>query len=138
MSYAPGPKIDDTDLSSVNITEALIMADNADYTVACIGEGTYAEKPGDIEDLSLAEGQRIYVETLAQIGTPIILILIEGRPRLLNGLAELSSAVVIAYQPGPLGGTAVVDVLYGATSPAGVLPFNYPKRQANIPYTYHR
>ena len=114
------------------------MASNADYTVACIGEGTYAEKPGDIDDLSIAEGQRMYVEALAQTGTPVILVLVEGRPRLLNGLAECSSAVVMAYQPGPLGGQAVVDVLYGFMSPAGALPFNYPKKQANIPYTYHR
>ena len=140
MTYSSGPSVTDSDLASVNMTEALLLAANADIIVACLGEGTYAEKPGDIEDLSLAEGQRMYIEALAETGTPIVTVLVEGRPRLLNGVAELSTALLMAYQPGPMGGQAIVDALYNQNggSPAGRLPFTYPKNPSDIPYQYHR
>lgn len=60
-----------------------------------------------------------------------------GRPRLLNGIAEVSEAVIEAYLPGPMGGQAVAEVIAGITPPSGRIPFTYPKSTANIPYPYH-
>ena len=69
---------------------------------------------------------------------PIILLLLEGRPRLLEGVADLSNAVVMGYLPGPMGGQAIADIISGEVSPSGRLPFTYPKDPGSIPYPYHR
>jgi beta-glucosidase len=67
----------------------------------------------------------------------LILLLLEGRPRLLQGLPTLASAVLLGYLPGPMGGQAVADIISGAVSPSGRLPFTYPKDHGSIPYPYH-
>jgi hypothetical protein len=68
---------------------------------------------------------------------PIILLLLEGRPRLLQGLPQLADAVLLGYLPGPMGGQAVAEVVSGIVSPSGRLPFTYPKDHGSIPYPYH-
>jgi beta-glucosidase len=105
--------------------------------VICVGEETYTEKPGDIDDLNLAQGQVEYVHSLSAATSPIVLVIVSGRPRLLNGIADVSAAVIEAYLPGPMGGQAVAEVISGLTAPSGRLPFTYPKSNANIPYPYH-
>lgn len=106
------------------------LAAKADVIVAAVGEENYTEKPGDIDDLLLHEGQRKLVRTLADAApnTPIVLVIIGGRPRLLDGLARLPSvgAVVAAFLPGPAGGQALAEVLTGETSPSGRLPLTWP------------
>lgn len=137
IAYFQGPALNATNLQGVNMTLAENMAGAADVVVLCIGEGTYAEKPGDIQDLALSQGQADFVEQLALVGTPIVLVLIEGRPLLIHNAVEASAAVINAYVPGPMGGLAVAQVLSGVVPPSGRLPFTYPRFAGNIPYYYH-
>lgn len=114
------------------------LARAAGVSVIAIGEAPYAEKPGDIEDLALPAGQIEYVREIAATGSNVVLVLVQGRPRLLNGLAELAHAVVYAMLPGEVGGRALADVLYGQVNPSGRLPITYPKHPASaaIPYNH--
>jgi beta-glucosidase len=137
VEYVPGPAMNS---SSYTLDEATISTlANIDAVVVCVGEGTYAEKPGDIDDLALPAGQSEYVQAL-RANSPdlkIITIIVSGRPRLLNGIVEASSAVIHAYRPGPLGGQAVAEALTGQLVPSGRLPFTYPKNSGDVSYHYH-
>ncbi len=135
--FEGGPTVDATDLSAVDMNKAKELAVNADYVVVCLGEGTYAEKPGDIDDLTLPQGQIDYVKELSAV-KPVILVMVEGRPRLIHDAVVASKAVVLSYEPGPLGGQAVAEVLAGQFSPSGRLPFSYPRHPTDTMYPYHR
>lgn len=137
--YYPGVDLDATEVTADMQTEALGLAAAADVVIVCLGEGTYAEKPGDISDLSLSQGQRDYLALLTSSATPVVLVLLEGRPRLLMGSADNAKSIVLGYVPGPQGGQAIVDILFAkdGIQPSGRLPFTYPKDPANIPYPYH-
>jgi beta-glucosidase len=140
LQYDAGVDLAATDLSGISDTamaDIMNKAATADMIVVCLGEGTYAEKPGDIDDLALPAGQIDYVTQLATAGKPTVLVMVEGRPRLIHDAVEASSAVVLAYQPGPIGGQAIAEVLLGITNPSGRLPFSYPMKQADIMYPYH-
>lgn len=112
------------------LAAALDAALSADVAIVALGEENYTEKPGDIDDLALHAGQLELVRALAAHAphVPIILVLISGRPRLLNGLPQLSSVVAVVWAgvPGPHGGTAIAEVLLGMTNPSGRLPLTYP------------
>mgnify|MGYP006422864015 CR=1 FL=1 len=110
-------------------------AREADVVVMAVGEDAYAETPGNIRDLQLPEAQVELVEAVAETETPIVAVVLEGRPRLMSSVFEQSDAVLLAYQPGIQGAQALVDVLYGDVSPSGRLPFAYP-RDANIIVPY--
>ncbi|EGZ27649.1 family 3 glycoside hydrolase [Phytophthora sojae] len=112
-------------------------AAQAEYTIVAIGEGQYAEKPGDLDDLNLPRGQVDYVREIAATGTKVILVLAEGRPRLLQGLADVAHAVVYAMLPGELGGQALAEILFGRVNPSGRLPITYPKASGNIGIPYN-
>ncbi len=101
----------------------------------CLGEGSYTETPGDIPDLNIGEPQRKLAEAIEATGKPVVLVLAEGRPRIINGIADHANAVLMAYNPGNEGGQAVADVLFGDFNPCGKLPFTYP-RFANGLMTY--
>lgn len=135
--YEAGPALDATNLDGLDMNHIKQTASEVDRIIICLGEGTYAEKPGDIDDLALPAGQLEYVQALAGI-KPIVLVMVEGRPRLLGNAVSQSQAVVLAYQPGPVGGQAVAEILAGVSSPSGRIPFSYPKQAANIMYPYHR
>jgi beta-glucosidase len=138
LQYDAGVDLDATDLTGINnMADIMNYAAAADVIVVCLGEGTYAEKPGDIDDLALPAGQIDYVTQLAIAGKPIVLVMVEGRPRLIHNAVESSSAVVLAYQPGPIGGQAIAEILLGVTNPSGRLPFSYPTEEADIMYPYH-
>lgn len=107
------------------------------YTIVAIGEREYAEKPGDIDDLNLPQGQVEYVREIAATGTKVILVLVQGRPRLLQGLAELADAVVYAMLPGELGGQALAEILFGLVNPSGRLPITYPKTPGTVAIPYN-
>jgi beta-glucosidase len=115
-----------------------------DAIVVCLGEENYAEKPGDITDLRLPQGQYDLVEALkdAVTGgsseTKIILVYFGGRPRLLADVVPLVDAVVIGFLPGPFAGNAIADFLTGRVSPSARLPLTYPKHQdlSGIPYLH--
>ncbi|GMF18360.1 unnamed protein product [Phytophthora fragariaefolia] len=108
-----------------------------EYTIVAVGEGVYAEKPGDLDNLNLPHGQVEYVREIAATGTKVILVLAQGRPRLLQGLADIAHAVVYAMLPGELGGQALAEILFGRVNPSGRLPITYPKTPANIAIPYN-
>ncbi|HEY9007505.1 MAG TPA: glycoside hydrolase family 3 N-terminal domain-containing protein [Ohtaekwangia sp.] len=119
----------------VDIDAAVKAAASVDYIVACVGENSYTEKPGDLHDLTLSANQLALVKALNKTGKPVILVLNEGRPRLISAIEKDVQAVVHLYLPGNLGGDAAADVLYGNVNPSGKLPYTYPM-YANTLVTY--
>ena len=118
--------------SITDLDKAGQYASKADAIVVCLGELPSTEKPGDIEDLTMPEAQLQVVEKLATYGKPIVLVLVENRPRLVNRIEPLCDAIVMAYEPGNEGGRAVADVLTGNVNPSGKLPFTYPRNSASL------
>jgi len=99
----------------------------ADVIVICAGEAAYAETPGNIPDLAFDSTQVEIIKTLAKTGKPIVLVLLEGRPRIIREIEPYCSAVLMAYWPGSQGAQAIYDVIYGKYNPSGKLPFTYPR-----------
>ena len=117
------------------IEKAVAAAADVDCIVACIGENSYCETPGNLTDLTLSQNQSALVEALARTGKPIILILNEGRPRLVAKIEPLAKAVVDVMLPGNYGGDALANLLSGDANFSGKLPFTYP-REINSLITY--
>ncbi|KAF0689383.1 hypothetical protein As57867_019081, partial [Aphanomyces stellatus] len=115
-----------------DINQAKAMAQEADYTVVAIGERTYAELMGNKDPFELPSGLTDYVKELASTGTKIILILAEGRPRLLNGVADVASAIVYAGLPCEMGGEAISEVLFGKENFSGKMALTYPKTDDDL------
>ncbi|HJU91531.1 MAG TPA: glycoside hydrolase family 3 N-terminal domain-containing protein, partial [Pyrinomonadaceae bacterium] len=111
----------------VDIAAAVRAAQNVDVIVLALGEGSYCETPGNITDLTIGEPQIKLAEALKATGKPIVMVLVEGRPRIINRIADSASAILMAYNPSNEGGTAVADVLFGDVNPSGKLPFTYPR-----------
>ena len=125
------------DMVEDNINNVVQEARNSDYIVLCLGENTYTEKPGDLNDLNLHKLQVKLAKKLAETGKPIILILNIGRPRLISDIEPLMSAVVNVYLPGNFGGDALSNILSGKVNPSGKLPYTYPAYPNSlIPYFY--
>lgn len=110
-----------------DIEAAVKAAKNADVIVACIGENSYTETPGNLTDITLSENQRNLVKALAKTGKPIVMVLNEGRPRLVADIEPLASAVVDVLLPGNRGGDALAALLAGDENFSGKLPYTYPK-----------
>ena len=138
VTYAPGTKITrppgsssnstPTDVEAeVDIPAAVRAAGAADVVVLCLGEGSYTETPGNITDLTLGEPQLRLAEAIEATGKPVVLVLVEGRPRIINHIVDKAGAILMAYNPGNEGGQAVADVLFGDFNPSGRLPFTYPR-----------
>ena len=117
------------------IARAVAAAFRANVIVACIGENSYCETPGNIDDLNLSKNQKDLVEALARTGKPIILVLNEGRPRIINEIEPLAKAVVDVMLPGNRGGDALAALMSGEENFSGKLPFTYPK-YVNSLHTY--
>jgi beta-glucosidase len=117
-------------------TNALVrLADSADVIVLALGEPAYAESPGALDDLRLPELQSMLADAAIATGKPVVIVLLEGRPRVLGDIVDGAAAVVQAYRPGSQGGQAIADVLYGNHNPSGVLPYSYPQYTGDItPY----
>ncbi|MDX6574700.1 MAG: beta-glucosidase, partial [Blastocatellia bacterium] len=113
--------------SEVDIPAAVRAAKDADVVVLCVGEGSYTETPGNIPDLTLGEPQLKLAEAIEATGKPVVLVLVEGRPRIINRIVDKAGAVLMAYNPGNEGGQAIADVLFGDFNPSGKLPFTYPR-----------
>jgi beta-glucosidase len=111
----------------VDIAAAVRAAQSVDVVVLCLGEGSYTETPGNITDLNLGEPQIKLAEAIQATGKPVVIVLVEGRPRIINRIADGAKAILMAYNPSNEGGTAVADVLFGDVNPSGKLPFTYPR-----------
>lgn len=109
------------------IPAAVAAADGCDVVLACVGENSYCETPGNINDLSISPNQADLVRALAKTGKPIVLILNEGRPRVINDIEPLANAVVDILLPGNYGADALAALLSGMENFSGRLPFTYPK-----------
>lgn len=107
----------------------------ADVVVACVGENSYSETPGNINDLNLSENQKNLVRTAAKAGKPVVLVLNEGRPRIINDIEPLAKAVVDVMLPSNYGGDALAALLSGRENFSGKLPFTYSK-YVNALHTY--
>ena len=117
------------------IDKAVTAAAQADVIIAAIGENSYTETPGNLSDLWLSENQRNLVKELAKTGKPIVLVLNEGRPRLLSDIEPLAAAVVDIFIPGNYGGDALANLLAGDVNFSGKMPYTYP-REINSLNTY--
>ena len=109
------------------IQGAVDAAKNADVIVACIGENSYTETPGNLTDLWLSKNQRNLVKELAKTGKPVILVLNEGRPRLIADIEPLAQGVIDILIPGNMGGDALVSLVSGKSNFSGKMPYTYPK-----------
>ena len=109
------------------ILGAVAAAKDADVIVACIGENSYTETPGNLTDLWLSENQRNLVKALAQTGKLVILVLNEGRPRLIADIEPLAQGIIDILIPGNMGGDALVNLVSGKSNFSGKMPYTYPK-----------
>ena len=134
VMYAQG-----TDYTNdINTAKAVSLAKQADYIVVCTGELPATEKPSDINELPLPEVQQELVKKLAKFNKPIILVMAQGRPRIIKNIEPLAKGILMAYYPGQEGGRAVSDILYGRMNPSGKLPYTYPKYTGNFVTYYHK
>ncbi len=129
ITRAPGPSNSTpTDQEQeVDIAAAVKAAQNVDVVVLALGEGSYCETPGNITDLTIGEPQIKLAEAIKATGKPVVMVLVEGRPRIINRIADIASAILMAYNPSDEGGRAIADILFGDVNPSGKLPFTYPR-----------
>jgi len=121
-----------------NYAEAIAAARKVDVVLLCLGENSYTEKPGDLNDLNLSPLQIKLATDIAKTGKPVILILNEGRPRCINAIEPLVKAVIQTYLPGNYCGDALADILFGDVNPSGKLPYTYPAYPNSTVNYYHK
>ncbi len=114
------------------IERAVAAASGVDYIVLCVGENSYCETPGNLDELTLSENQRNLAKALYKTGKPVILVLNEGRPRIIRDIEPDAKAILQLYLPGNYGGDALADVLSGDVNPSGKLPYTYPKFEQGL------
>ena len=125
------------DMNEVSIKKAVDEGKKSDIIILCLGENSYTEKPGDLNDLNIHKLQSKLAFELIKTGRPIILIINSGRPRLITDFEPFMSAIINIYLPGNYGGDALADILSGKTNPSGKLPFTYPAfPNSLLPYYY--
>jgi beta-glucosidase len=123
VTYAPGATYNKV----LDLQAAATSAASADVVVLCLGEMSYAETPGNIDDLALPDAQLQLADAIIAAGKPVVLVMIEGRPRIIRTIADRVRSILIALNPGMEGGTAIADVLSGLVNPSGRLPITYPR-----------
>lgn len=134
VDYAEGVSFD----AITNLNEAVAKASAADVIVLCLGENSYTENPGNLDDINISPLQVELAKALAKTGKPIVLVLAEGRPRPLAIIEPLTSAVLHTYLLGNEGGNVVADVLSGKINPSGKLPYTYPRYSNSLVNYYHK
>ena len=127
VTYAPYKNDNWWEENTPEIGKAVAAASRADVIVACVGENSYCETPGNLTDLNLSSNQQELVKALAKTGKPIVLILNQGRPRLIKDIEPLAKAIVNVMLPGNYGGDALANLLAGDSNFSGKMPFTYPK-----------
>jgi beta-glucosidase len=133
VTFVPGA----THGAELNVGAAVAAARDADVIIVALAEAASAEKPGDIDDLTLPAAQLRLARAMEATGKPVIVTLFEGRPRIVREIVDTARAIVMGYQTGPYGGEAMAAILFGAVNPSGRLPFSYP-RYANAVEHYDR
>jgi beta-glucosidase len=128
VTFSEGSALD----SLSNVDEAVAKGRTSDVIVVCLSELPSTEKPGDIEDLRMPDAQRDLVKQLSKTGKPIVLVLVENRPRIIHDIVPLCKGIVMAYQPGDLGSDALARILFGDVNPSGKLPFTYPAHEQSL------
>lgn len=123
VTYIEGTSFD----KDINTKLAVAETKNADAVILCLGEPTYCETPGNIFDLTLNKAQLDLVNKIVETGKPVILVMLEGRPRLITEIEPKMNAIVLGFLPGMEGGNAIADVLFGDYNPNGKLPITYPR-----------
>lgn len=136
LSY--GKEIDHRVENEDRYQEAIETARNVDYIVLCLGESSYAEKPGDLVDLTLSRKQLAYANELLKTGKPVILVLNGGRPRIIKEIASRVNGILMAYWPGNYGSDALSDILFGKVNPSGKLPITYPSAVNSLVTYIHK
>ena len=131
VTYVPGTTYN----KEVDTAKAAEAASKADAVVICLGEWAYAETPGNIPDLTLPDAQLLLALKIMETKKPVILVLTEGRPRIISRIADSAKGIVMAYNPSNEGGQAIADILFGDVNPSGKLPITYP-RSTNRLFTY--
>ncbi|GAB6009464.1 glycoside hydrolase family 3 N-terminal domain-containing protein [Dysgonomonas reticulitermitis] len=142
VSYVPGVSYTnetkwDTEHKD-KFDEAIAAAKNVDYIVLCLGENSYCEKPGDLNDLYLNELQTELAQEMLKFNKKVILVLSEGRPRLISKFSSKLDAIVQTYLPGVYGADALADILAGDVNPSGKLPYTYPAFPNSLVPYYHK
>ena len=135
VTYAPYKNDNWWEENTPEIDKSVAAAQNADVIIACIGENSYCETPGNLTDLNLSMNQQNLVKALAETGKPVILILNEGRPRLIKDIEPLAKAVINIMLPGNYGGDALANLLAGDANFSAKMPYTYP-RHINALATY--
>ena len=124
--------------SIINIDAAVQAATNADYVLLCIGENSYTETPGNLEDLNLSDNQIALANALIKTGKPVVFVLSEGRPRIIGKIEPGAAAILHIYLPGNYGGDALAAVLSGDVNPSGKLPITYPRHPNSLVGYIHK
>ena len=127
VTYAPYKNDNWWEENQPEIEKSVAAASRADVIIACIGENSYCETPGNLSNLTMSENQRNLVKALAATGKPVILILNQGRPRIINDIVPLAKAVINVMLPGNYGGDALANLLAGDANFSAKMPFTYPK-----------
>jgi beta-glucosidase len=120
------------------LDKAVAEAKKADVVILAVGENSVTEKPGDLNDLYLADEQTELAQQIAATGTPVVLVLNENRPRIISKFEQDMDGIVQIYQPGNFGGDALADVLFGDVNPSGKLPYNYPRYSNSLVGHIHK
>lgn len=123
VTYVEGCSFD----KDINASKAVAEAKNSDVIVLCLGEPAYCETPGNISDLTLDRAQLDFAAKIIDTGKPVVLVMLQGRPRLITQIEGKIKSVVLGFLPGMEGGNAIADVLFGDYNPDGKLPITYPK-----------
>lgn len=127
VEYAPYKNDNWWEELKPEINKAVAAASRADVIVACVGENSYCETPGNLSDLTMSENQRNLVKALAKTGKPIVLVLSQGRPRIINDIEPLAKGVINIMLPGNYGGDALTNLVAGDANFSAKMPFTYPK-----------
>lgn len=127
VTYAPYKNDNWWEENAPETEKAVAAAAGADVIIACVGENSYCETPGNLNDLTMSANQRNLVKALAATGKPVILVLNEGRPRIINDIEPLAKAVINVMLPGNYGGDALANLLAGDANFSGKMPYTYPK-----------